>query len=234
MKFEKNNNYKSIAVYAFFALSSAILVFFLINEYEKTLGIIKTVLSPLSSLLIGVVIAYFLNPLLNFFERKVFKKVYQKNRFSKLRRGLSIFCVFAIVLFALFLFVMSFIPQLTESVNSLIENYGTVDKAIASINGFLKNNRFTAPHYDTIISTLMEYEQKIFNFLYSAIEKIAPLVINYTVDLMKGIYNVIIGIIFSIYILCYKEKLLALVKKLFTAFLSESRFSFIRKILGIT
>ncbi|MBE6543802.1 MAG: AI-2E family transporter, partial [Ruminococcaceae bacterium] len=42
------------------------------------------------------------------------------------------------------------------------------------------------------------------------------------------------GIIFSIYILCYKEKLLALVKKLFTAFLSESRFSFIRKILGIT
>lgn len=234
MKFDKNNNYKSIAVYSFLALSAAILVFFLIYQYEKVFDILKAIFTPLSSLLIGVVIAYFLNPLLNFFEKKVFKKVYKNKKYSKLRRGLSLICVFLIVLFALFLFVMSFIPQLSESVNSLMDNYGTVEKATASINGFLKTNRFTAPHYDTIISTLMEYEQKILSALYSALEKVAPVILDYTVNLMKGIYNVIVGIIFSIYVLCYKEKLTALMKKLLSAFLSDKHFSFIKKILKIT
>jgi predicted PurR-regulated permease PerM len=179
------------------------------------------------------VIAYFLNPLLNFFEKKVFKKVYQKNKYSKLRRGLSIVSVFIIVLLTLFLFVMSFIPQLTESINSLIENYGTVDKAISSINSFLQSNKFTAPHYDTIISTFMEYEEKIFTAIYSAIETVVPLVISYTVGLMKGFYNVIVGIIFSIYVLCYKEKLMALLKKLSTAFFAEKNVAFAKKLLGI-
>ena len=234
MKFEKNNNYKTIAFYAFITLAAIILLVFLISDFKGTLNFIKAVLTPLSSLFIGLVIAYFLNPLLNFFERKVFCWVYPKKEYSKLRRGLALVFSFLIVFFMLFLFVISFIPQLKDSVNSLVENYGTVEKARASIESFLKENRFTAPHYDTIISTFSKYSQTILDYVYSLLNKCAPLAVAYIMNLMKGIYNVIVGIIFSIYILCYKEKLSALVKKLCTAFFAEKKISYIKKILGIT
>lgn len=234
MKLENNNKYKTLALYMFLTLASVVLFAFLIYEQEKTLNFLKTVLTPLSSLLIGVVIAYFLNPLHNFFENIVFKWVFPKKRFSRLRRALSIICVFLVVIVALYLFVMSFIPQLTESINSLVENYGTVDKAISSIHAFLKENPLTAPHFDTIISTFVKYEQKIFTAIYETAEKIIPVVVNYAIGLMKGTYNVIIGIIFAIYILCYKERLIAIIKKLFTALFSEKNFAFIKKFLFIT
>ena len=234
MKLENNNKYKTLALYMFLTLASVVLFAFLIYEQEKTLNFLKTVLTPLSSLLIGVVIAYFLNPLHNFFENIVFKWVFPKKRFSRLRRALSIICVFLVVIVALYLFVMSFIPQLTESINSLVENYGTVDKAISSIHAFLKENPLTAPHFDTIISTFVKYEQKIFTTIYETAEKVIPVVVNYAIGLMKGTYNVIIGIIFAIYILCYKERLIAIIKKLFTALFSEKNFAFIKKLLFIT
>ncbi len=205
----------------------------MVYDHKKVFNFLSLIFSSLSSLLVGIVIAYFLNPLLNFFERKVFKKVYPKVKYSKLRRGLSIICVFLVVILVIFAFIMSFVPQLSESVKSLLDNYGTPEKAIASVNAFLKENRFTAPHYETIINTVIKYEDKIFSAIYSAAEVAIPLVIGYLIGLMDGIYTLVVGIIFAIYVLCYREKLLALAKKLTLAFINQKHYDYSLKILGL-
>lgn len=71
---------------AFIVIACSILFYLLINRFDVIWDGINFVLRILMPMIAGMVIAYLLNPLLNFFEKTCFKKVQPQLKYSKIRR----------------------------------------------------------------------------------------------------------------------------------------------------
>lgn len=238
MKPQWNKKYTTIAIYSVLVM---LCVAFVVWGMTKA-GFIKESLNEAFSVLapvtLGVILAYLLNPLLDFFELKVFKNVKSKLRYSKLRRGLSLTSTCLTVVIIIALIFMLLIPQMIESYNSFIDSYGSVEAAIDSIVNSVKDNKFFSENYATIMKFLgMDPEdnmEEIINKGYEIAKQYMPVIINWLKNILSGVYNAVIAFIFCIYILAYREKLIATVRKIFTSLFSTDNYNRISHIFGIT
>ena len=72
MKFEKNNKYTTIAIYACIVILFSIVCLYFVLHVETLSFFTHILLSIFSPILYGAIIAYILNPMLKYFENKVF------------------------------------------------------------------------------------------------------------------------------------------------------------------
>ncbi len=104
----------------------------------------KTVLSVLSPIIAGGIIAYILNPILRFFENVIFKKM----KYPRLRRALCVFLTYLLVLLLLIGLFSAIIPQLVSSIQefgSNINNYASAMQT-ALVAGFDNLNQYIDSH----------------------------------------------------------------------------------------
>lgn len=111
---------------------------------DKFSSIGDTVLSVLSPIIMGGVIAYILNPILRFFETKIFRKMKR----PRLRRALSVFLTYLLVLLLLIGLFSAIIPQLVSSVQEFGSNINNYASAIqtALVSGFDNLNQYIDAH----------------------------------------------------------------------------------------
>lgn len=191
------------------------IVLYAITNLSTLSLFMSRLMSVLSPVLMGFAIAYLLNPLLNLFERTIFKKI--KNR--RLIRFLSIFTTYATALLIITGIVFLLIPQLVESITVLVGSFDSyIDHTVELINGFISDLLS-----DSKFSPSINREQ-IFNAIKTlftqsgdAFETIGEYVIEYGTNLVVGVKNVIFAIFISIYVLFSKEHLGAQLNKLTTA-----------------
>lgn len=209
------------------------LVFFFVHLSDIG-GIFTTILDVLAPLLYGLVFAYVLNYPYMFFRERVFRKMGTKRAWlMKVKKPLSLFISYFIVLGILVFLVSILIPELKNSFQMLYDNIPeyakTVREASDSVVDFIARqfgyNLYEMTTYsevvnfmtgDSIRATLME-------FITDTVPT-AAFGIGYTV------YNWIIGIIFSIYLLSSKEKLLRQSRKLMIAYLPEKIHTFLFRV----
>ena len=72
MKFEKNKKYTTIAIYACIVILFSIVCLYFVLNVESLSSFMRILLSIISPILYGAIIAYILNSVLKFFENKVF------------------------------------------------------------------------------------------------------------------------------------------------------------------
>lgn len=227
--FELNNkNVKKILLIITYA---AVLIFALFNI--KFLGYIINLLKPF---IIGFAIAFILNIPLSKFE-SFWKKRSQKqvkdkkgkviktvNKDSKLMRPLAI--IFSLVVFIVIIagVLLLVIPQLGNTVNILKENIPTafnnakewaIEKAHNNPQILEKINEFT-PNWKEVDANATEWVKNAATGIIGA---------GFTLikGVVSGVINFIMGIIFAVYMLAQKEKLLEQFKKLTRSFLSEEK-----------
>ena len=210
MKFERNEKIKTIAIYSFLVLAAVVLlVFFLIN-LKSIYAFFLNVLSIMTPVLGGIVMAYMLNPLLTLFENKVFRKVGKSKPYSSLRLGLSIICVLLCVLLVLSLMIMILIPQIIESYNLFAEKFSNVDDVVGMITGYVKNNEVLSKYYDSVLRIIgidpESGDSAIIEKAYEWIQDIIPIVANLITTVAGGVYNAVIAFVFAVYLLAYREK----------------------------
>lgn len=74
MKLDFNKKYTTIAVYAFLVIAASITFFYLINEHTTVSRVLGMVFNLMMPFIYGAALAYILNPILNWLERKVFPR----------------------------------------------------------------------------------------------------------------------------------------------------------------
>ncbi len=226
MKIQWNKQYTTIAIYAFIVLAAAILFALGLYHISEILDFAMLVLSKLSPIIFGAALAYLLNPLLVFFEKKVFQKIPKLKSRTKLLRGLSVFSVIAFVAVVISLLIIIIIPQIAESYKTLTSTYDSVDDVITSIINYFKTNEFFANNYEQILSFLgidmTTGDSAIIEKLYNIAKEYSPLIIAAIKDVALGIYDTVVAFILSIYLLAFKEKLIAICKKLFASSMKKS------------
>lgn len=222
MKDKFENKYFAWGVTIFSVLAASMLLFFAIYRWNYIASGIGTIVTLLMPFIYGLAISYILNPIVRFFENKVFnqliKKLCKKKKDrKKLSRALSLTTstiLFVGILIAAFSFLL---PEIFESIEMLLSN---INVYLVNTRDFLIDlfgngaiSEFINENYDKLSDVMNKFLNQ--NVLDDFITKVS----NGIFGTIKFLYNMIIGYIIAIYILVDKEKFKAQSKKfLYTVF----------------
>lgn len=226
-KFFKNNYNLKRSIYTLAVIIIAIL-FYRYTENMHVGDIFSIMFNVLSPFIIGIIIAYILNSITNFLERKVlihfklFKKPSPKTKKNerKLSILISFICLIGIIV-GIFAYI---IPEILTSIENLMRffvnmNYERLQTTIESyfkgsyinINGPIAQNILQG--FTTFISGLAESLQYVPDMITS--------LVTYSISFASSVINVFLGIMISIYILVDKEEVVALGKKIIRSLFSN-------------
>ncbi len=199
-----------------------VLFFLFIGKFNSVLTIISKLFSAMTPIIIGFVIAFLLNPLVNHLRRaikndltKMFKKAKEKT-ISSISDAMAV--TLSVLLFLLIITALLWIliPQLYESVQNLYNNF---DKYVSNVETMVNK---VIRNYPDLVSMVNNYMDDIEESIKKMLtDKLLPNMNNIVVAITSGVFgglkvilNFIIGIIAAIYILASKDKFSAQGKKI--------------------
>ena len=222
-RFNWDKRYLYWGVTAFCVIAAALLFYFAVGNITVFGGAISRLVSILAPFIWGLVICYLLSPLMRSVENRLFlplaRKLYRKNKKNdgrRFARALTVvFCEIVLIL-VLVALVYLIIPQMLSSVQTLISNSGVyIDNLSKWADGLFKNY----PVLDDYLGGFLDnFNTNLGNWLETKLlPRVGSVVTSVTsgvYGVAKSIYNLIIGIIVSIYLLSDKEGFVAAVKRM--------------------
>ena len=203
-KFIPNNQYFTISIYALIVIAAGALIIRVIMTPHAVSDTLKNILNVLMPFLIGLLIAFILNPIIKTLIRFLSGPCKIKNgKLCKiLATVVSYLCVLGII-FVCFLFIVpQIITSITEVINGLPKLYNiTYD--------FFNNLQERFPNTD--VSELQKLVNEVLPELISYIKDFAsslvPAIYSASISIVNWLLNMIIAIIVSAYMLSDKKNL---------------------------
>ena len=225
MKLNMNKKYTTIAVYAFLVIAAAITFFFVISEHSVVGRMAGTFFGLMTPFIYGAALAYVLNPVLNWLEKKVFPKVFGDRVSKRSRRGLGVLLTFLFGCAVVALFLAVLIPQIVESIDNLAQSiYAFLPQAQNFLNDLIAQYGTNEMLVDVLsmlgvdISDPSMALQRLATRSYTFLNQVLPNLFGGVMRFTSGLLDVVVGIIIAIYLLLSKEVFYAQVKKLMFAF----------------
>ena len=205
----KTNKYLKPALWIVGIVSSCILIFLAIRYVHVVAQSIWWLIQLVLPLIIGIVLALILNVPLRFFEHRVFQN-WLPIKSSSRRRNLSILLSLVSIIGVIFLALFLVLPELVQAIMTLV-NIGT--NSIHTISSFTNE-------IDYSVLPFGDYLEKInidWNALATWLQDLLPSFLNdlasHVPDILTsslgGFVNILLGLVFAIYILAKKEVLKA-------------------------
>ena len=240
--FNWDKKYLHWGVTAFCVIACSIL-FYMALAFLPTIGrALRSLLKILSPFIWGMVIAYLLNPLNKALYKNVFLPLTEKLSGKKkkgapgLAKGLSVLislAVFVAVITALFYLI---IPQLYASIETIVNNSGSY---IAQISEWSQRMLTNYPDLrDFVTEKFEEINVNLFSWLRDTIlPGLGSLVSNVTAGVyyfVRAVYNIVIGVIVSIYLLANMDSVSARANRLAYCIFGMERAEKLRAALRFT
>lgn len=219
MKVNWNSKYTTIAIYSFIVAISVILFYLAISQVTIFTDKLDSILVVMQPFIIGFSIAYIVNFLLNFYENKVFETKYIKKIKLKSKRGLAILFSYITTFFIISMFVKFLLPQLIDSIVGLVND---IPSYITNTTNFVNEIIMKLNIEDQYSQVLMDNFNSLVNYIIRFATNLIPALGGFLASVASSIWNVILGIIVSVYLLIDKEKLCALSKKITYGLFPES------------
>lgn len=220
----KNIKFKQIMILVAFTI---VLIFMFIN-IDAVWSVVANIAGILSPVIYGLIIAYLLNTPYCFFMDKCFYKIGTKNRKVRpLRKTLSLLCSYILVFGIITFLVTILVPQISDSVKLLTSNLPAysdkvknfLDSAVGFIKAKFGMNLYDAKTYENFINMITGSSST--DFLKNTLQSLLPSALSTAKTVTMSVYNWIIGIVFSIYLLIEKEKLLRQSRQIISAYIPE-------------
>ncbi len=192
---------------------------------KEVLAVILAVFKMLSPFLVGGAIAFVLNLPMRFIENKLFFR-WKGKKTEGVRRALSILLAILFVLLIMAIVIWMVVPQMTQTLmelgtvgpaffnrivvalEKLVDQYPTLRDDIANLENLSLN-------WNTVISYITAFFKEGLTNIFSA-----------TVGLVGGIatflFDGIIAVVFAVYVLAGKERLIRQSRKLLAAYLPKT------------
>lgn len=199
----------------------AFLLIITISNFSTINTWIAYALRILRPVIIGFSLAYIINPIFSFFERRMLCRLNP----SSLRRFLSLLFSYLLMIILAACILLMIVPQLIESIVSLLKNYESIISSavdyvngwIAGINGLLSNLTQSDRVFESInAQNLLDGVTNLFASVSigsdggSLLDLINSANVLYVADLLTGmiaiIADLVLGIFISLYFLASKEK----------------------------
>ena len=213
-KIDWNNKYTTIAVYVFLVVAACLLFYAAVDQFDVIWEFFRTIVRYLLPFIYGFVLAYILSPLV----RRMEAPLRKSGRLSlKACRGLAMAGSYLLVAAALSIFGMVVLPVLVESAAQLVGNVRFYTERLNE----LINQLITYIPDETLSKEVQTALTQVFNLLYEFIATFLTQVVSVATKIASSVIEVVMGVIISVYMLSDKEKLIAQLKKILSAFLPK-------------
>lgn len=216
---EQNVYLAKIGLMIFITFACCILFFFMLLRYQGFADGWHKIVGAAQSIIIGLVLAYLLNPIMEFLERKLYKRLKGKmktdQKAKKLSRGLGI----AGAIFFLLIIIILLIAAIVPSVISCI--VGVIDTLPGNVQNFIKVVQSGKLGEYEVTGTISDMLTKLVDYVENwATKTLLPEAKTYLlqitsgmINMVKAVINFLVGIIVAAYVLMIKESLIGQSKK---------------------
>lgn len=219
MKIDWNSKYNTISVYTLIVICCSIIFYFMasqIGSFSEKFSIFIGIMYPF---IIGFAIAYLLNFVLVFFEISAFGKL---ERYKKLKdgqkRSIALIATYLVAAGLLYLSMNFIVPQLIDSIMGLVNDIPRYVDNITKLLNQLVNEGNIDQEYVVLIQEQMN---NFISYIMNFVSEIIPVIGNTLKVIVSSIWNIVLGIIISVYLLIDKERFCAINRKITCALFSQ-------------
>ncbi len=203
-------------------LCTSIIVFILLWRFPEFWAGVKTFFGYFETIIFGGIIAYIVNPL-----TEAFNHLFRKIKKEGIRTALSILLSFGIVILCLVFLLITLVPQIVDSITSLIKNFDSYE---ASLNNMLTNWDLTKNRFD--LTSIVQSSEDLLKSLSDYVQENSSKILALTTNIGKGILQWLIAIIVAVYLAAEKPKLKKSLKRFLKALLDEKKYNDVSTILS--
>lgn len=218
-----------IGVTIFLTFACCILLFFVFLRFDTFIGIFKKFVKSGESIIIGLVLAYLLNPVMLFVE-KIAKQIAEprmknKQKVDKFSRTVGVVGALLFLILVLSLLIAMVVPSVINSISGLV---ASLPAYVQSAMDMVEKGKFGDNEYVEIASTYIfslieKLEEWAQNTLLPQAQKYLAQITTGVISVVKAILNFIVGAIVMIYVMTIQEKLTGQSKKLIYAIFKPKR-----------
>lgn len=219
MKINWNSKYTTISIYSFIVACASIIFYLIASEMTSFQIKVGGIISVLMPFIIGFTMAYLFNFILEFYEENIINFNALNKARPKFKRFIGLILTYATVALLIFLFLNFVFPQLVSSIMGLVNDIPLYVSNITELfNDFNSKYEIQEEYYNILVEQWNKYKDSIIKFATDLI----PVLGNIVKTTLSSLWNIVLGIIVSIYLLIDKEKFFALNKKITRSLFSES------------
>ncbi len=223
MELNKQNTKKILGI-----ILAAVLMVCAAVYFSEILAILKKIFSVLAPFIFGFCLAFVLNLILRPLE-KLWARIWKKARRQELVRRTSrpVCLVLSIVLLLAFLFAVCFIvlPRLVETILDFVQR---LPAALADLEAWWLSLQDSLDRFGIVLPQFSLGQQntdmldRLLDIVKNGGQALLDTTVNVTSAIASAVVDIVVGFVFSVYLLAGKERLKAQVKKLVSATLPET------------
>ena len=224
MKLYTNRKYTTVAFYASIVIAVNVLLVVAIMKIGAVMDVLSVLVSVMTPIILGLLIAFLCNPIMMKFEQLFSKKV---KGHSKMLRAISV-TVSSIVFLGIVVGIVAIVvPELINSIMEIFNNASDIaDNVQQWINKLFRNY----PDIKEMATEKLKAFTSDFDIIIKQIQPMLQNILSGAWGVVNFLKNFVLGFIVSVYMLCSKETLLAQIKKLVIA---STKKSFCEKIMSV-
>jgi len=235
-RFKWDKKYLYWGMTAFVVILCSIAAFTAMSNWGRISGFIGQIFRILQPVISGLIIAYLLTPVVAFFERglhgfghRVFPKNNRRARLTARILGMLLTFLLALLLIAVLLTWL--LPELYRSAEFLV---GRMPDYVTGMITFIGEVLESMPDLEDIITNTLgdigsAFSQWIQDVMMANIETVISGISSGVFGVFRSIYNFLIGLVFSIYLIYNRELFSAQFKKILYSLMKPER---VKSLLG--
>lgn len=232
-------------------ITFTVLLFSAVQHISQVLAAFFSLLGLLSPVILGLCIAFILNVIMTGIEEKILgtvsdrmkrflDKKYPKRRHffmgtGKGRRPLALLLTFAVVIGAVFVLVFLIVPEFQRTTAMVAEVFPDFIKDLDThINTWIGALPLPADSVPELQIDWDRITQYVSSFLQNGLGDFFSATLSITSSIFSGLFTMILGLVFSIYVLLQKEKLAKQAAMVIHAWVPERYSAIIFKVSSLS
>ena len=217
-KFKSSSKYFTIASYAFGTIFLLGIAFKLIFVWDDSVSFISNLVSTLEPFFLGILIAFLINPLVNWMRNTLFGKFIPIKK-KGLNNALSIVLSYILVLAAIIGAIFFILPSIYQTAKDLVKEIGNVRETAIDLAKWVDNKIDIG-----LVKTLNRYLDTSYlkGLVESYAKDITSTIISTGSAVIGAVINIVIAFIVSIYLIIDKKVQTRSIKRVIYAFFEES------------
>src|SRR3712207_4640222 len=225
MRFDWNKKYTTIALYAVLVIIAAIVFYLGVTKFTKLSELINGLITIVKPFIIGFSLAYLFNFMLAFYEDKVILKLAKKIISHRKKRTLSILMTYASVVVLCMLFTQFILPEAVVSLTSIVSDLPSIiNKLYVYTDSLVSDIEISGPAKVFVTNKINDIGRQLMDFATN----LMPYLANVFLNVLKGIWNLVLGLIISVYVLADKEGFYAIGRKIVKAMFTTTTGDYIQ------
>ena len=207
-------------------------VWLVINYWAVSMKLLFSILGAALPLILGGVIAYIVNLVMTGYEKLIFPKS-QKKTWLKVKRPVCMLLAFGSVAAGLYLIIGITLPELTNCIKLLLDK---LPPTLEKLWVFLEDKLNLSATFPELAQKFENMDVRsalndVWNVVGKGVGGAVDIVVSAATSLLSGLVTLFLSLVFSIYLLLGKEKLIAQFHRLVDAYIKPEHAGKLRYVL---